>query len=128
MWNERQEITVIELKMRNLSLRIKCSFSKINSAFFYHRLVKVALKNFKRMLLVHCFDGFFRFLNRFLIAFLLNWLKNLRVQFGLYRKKAGVRIPWTPSSPLDARVKSAIKKRYAKISSIKSCYISLVLF
>ena len=34
MWNERQEITAIELKMRNLSLQIKCSFSKINPAFF----------------------------------------------------------------------------------------------
>ena len=57
--------------MQNLSLRIKCSFSKINSAFFrsalfystfISTLLNVALKNFKRMLLVHRFDRFFRFL------------------------------------------------------------------
>ena len=70
----------MELKMRNLSLRIKCSFSKINSVFFCPALVKVVLKNFKRMVLVHRFDGFFK-------KFLLNWFKNLRAQFGLYQKK-----------------------------------------
>ena len=29
--------------------------------------------------------------------FLLNWCKNLRAHFGMYRKRAGV---WTPGSPL----------------------------
>ena len=36
-------------------------------------LPKVVLKNFRRMLLVHRFDGFFCFLNWFFKAFLLNW-------------------------------------------------------
>ena len=54
------------------------------------------LENFKGMLLVHRFDRFFHFLNRFFKAFLLNWFKNLRAQFGLHRKRAGVRTPWTP--------------------------------
>ena len=57
----KDRITAMELKMRNLSLRIKCNLSKINSTFFCPALVKVALKKFKRMLLVHRFDGFFRF-------------------------------------------------------------------
>ena len=35
----KEKITVIELKTRNLSLRIKCSFSKINSALFCPALV-----------------------------------------------------------------------------------------
>ena len=64
----------MELKMRNLNLRIKCSFSKMNSEFscfvffystFISTLLKVALKNFKRMLLLHRFDGFFRFIKLF---------------------------------------------------------------
>ena len=42
MWTERKKITAMELKMRHLSLQIKCSFSKINSAFFCPALVKVA--------------------------------------------------------------------------------------
>ena len=113
MWNERLWITrkkdnTIEYNrhgvkdvMHNLILQIKCSFSKINSAFFcaalfysifISTLLKVALENFKRMLLVHYFDGFFRFKLIFK-AFLLNWFKNLRAQFGLCRKRAGV---WTP--------------------------------
>ena len=59
-------------EVKNESLGIKCSFSKINSAFFcpaifyfafISALLKVALKNFKRMLLVHHFDGFCCFLN-----------------------------------------------------------------
>ena len=71
MWNEEWKKTVRELKTRNLSLRLKCSFSKINSPFFcpaifystfISALLKVALKNFKRMLLVHRFDRFFCFL------------------------------------------------------------------
>ena len=41
------------------------------------------------MLLVHHFDGFFGFLNWFFKAFLLNSYKNLRAQFGLYRKREG---------------------------------------
>ena len=36
-------------------------------------LPKVVLRNFRRMLLVHRFDGFFCFLNWFFKAFLLNW-------------------------------------------------------
>ena len=93
----------MELKMRNLGLRTKYSFSNINSAFFcFALLIKVALKNFKRMLLVHRFDGFFRFLNLFSKAVLLNWFKNLRAQFELYRKRARVQTPWTPW--LDARL------------------------
>ena len=60
------------------------------------------LKNFKRILLVHCFDEFIRFLDWFFKAFLLNWFKNLRAQYGLYWKRAGVRTPWIP--PLDARL------------------------
>ena len=36
-------------------------------------LLKVVLKNFRRMLLVHRFDGFFCSLNWFFKAFLLNW-------------------------------------------------------
>ena len=51
------------------------------------------LKNFKRILLVHGFVGFFCFLNWFFKAFLLNWFKNLKAQFGLFQKRAGV---WTP--------------------------------
>ena len=87
--------------MRNLSLQIKYNFPKINSTFFCPALFKVALKNFKRMLLlVHRFNGFFRFLNWFFKALLLNWFKNLRAQFGLNRKRAGVQTPWT--LPLDA--------------------------
>ena len=88
--------------MRNLSLRIKCSLSKTNSAFFCPALFNVVLKNFKRMLLLHRFDGFFCFLNWFFKAFLLNWSKNLREQFRLYQKRAGIRIPWT--LPLDVRL------------------------
>ena len=77
---------------------MKCSFSKINPAFFCPALfystfistpLKVALKNLKRMLLVDRFDRFFCFLNWLFKAFLLNWLKNLRAQFGLYRKGQG---------------------------------------
>ena len=34
MCDETQKITVIELKMRNLRLRIKCTFSNINSVSF----------------------------------------------------------------------------------------------
>ena len=50
------------VKNADLSLRIRCNFSKINSAFFCPAaLVKVALKKFKRMVLVHCFGGFFVF-------------------------------------------------------------------
>ena len=62
-------------------------------------LLKVVLKTFKRRLLVHSFDGIFRFLNRFFKAFLINWSKNLRAQFGLSRKRAGVWTPWIPTSP-----------------------------
>ena len=40
MWNERKKITTMELKMRNLSLRIKCILSKINSAFFCSALFR----------------------------------------------------------------------------------------
>ena len=76
----------MELKMRNLSLRIKYSFSKINSALSI--FLKIALKNFERILLVDRFDVFFRFWNWFFKVFLLNWLKNLRAQ------KAGVWTPW----------------------------------
>ena len=59
------------------------------------------------MLLVHCFVGFFCFLNLFFKAFLLNWSKNLRAQFGLSQKMVGVQTPWTlpPPFPLDARLK-----------------------
>ena len=78
--------------MRNLSLRIKYSFSKINSALSI--FLKIALKNFERILLVDRFDVFFRFWNWFFKVFLLNWLKNLRAQFGLYQKKTGVWTPW----------------------------------
>ena len=94
--------------MRNLSLGIKRSFSKINSAFFCPALfystfisavLKIAFKIFKRMLLIHCFNGFFPFLNWFFKAFLLNWLTNLRAQFGLYRKRAEVWTPWKPPFP-----------------------------
>ena len=81
----------MELKMRNLSLRNKCSFSKINSAFFCPALAEVVLKNFKRMLLVHLLDGFFK-------TFLLNWFKNLRAQFGLYQKRGGLD-PLDPPPP-----------------------------
>ena len=90
MW--RYNITAVELKMRNLSLRIKYSFSKINSALSI--FLKIALKNFERILLVDRFDVFFRFWNWFFKVFLLNWLKNLRAQFGLYQKKTGVWTPW----------------------------------
>ena len=76
----------MELKMPNLSLRIKCSFSKINFAFFCPALVEVALKIFKRVLLVHCFGGFFRFLNWFFKTFLLNLFKNLRAQLDCIEK------------------------------------------
>ena len=78
--------------MRNLSLRIKYSFSKINSAVSI--FLKIALKNFERILLVDRFDVFFRFWNWFFKVFLLNWLQNLRAQFGLYQKKTGVWTPW----------------------------------
>ena len=109
-------ITATELKMLNLSLPVKCSFSKINSAFFFpglfysvfiSTLLEGALKNFKRMLLVHCFNGFFCFLNWYFKVFVLNWCKNLRAQFGLYRKRAGVWTPWNPPPipPQDARLK-----------------------
>ena len=56
--------------MRNLRLRIKYSFSKINSALFFlailyytfiRNLLKGASKNLKRMLLVTRFVGFFFF-------------------------------------------------------------------
>ena len=61
----------------------------------------------------HRFDGFFRFFNWFFKAFLLNRFKNLRAQFGLYQKRAGVRTPWThppsPHPPLDARLNYAEK-------------------
>ena len=65
----RHRITTMEFKMQNLSLRIKHSFSKINSAFFcptlfystcISTLLKEALKNLKMMLLVH-FDDFCTF-------------------------------------------------------------------
>lgn len=68
MWNERYRITSTEIQMGNLGLGMKCSFSKINStffcpAFFYflfiNTLLKVASKNFKRLLLVRRFEGFF---------------------------------------------------------------------
>ena len=94
--------------MKNLSLQIKCSFSKINSTFFFpalfyptliSTLFKAALKNFKRMLLERRFDGFFRFLNLFFKAPLLNWFKNLRAQIGLYQKRAGVLTSWTLNPP-----------------------------
>ena len=103
MW--RYNITAMELKMRNLSLRIKYSFSKINSALSI--FLKIALKNFERILLVDRFDVFFRFWNWFFKVFLLNWLQNLRAQFGLYQKKTGVWTPWiivcigVSSSPLN---------------------------
>ena len=91
--------------MRNLSLRIKYSFSKINFAFFCPALFystfistiyKIALKNFKKILLVHRFDEFFCFLNWFLKSFLLNWFKNLRAHFGLHLKKgvSALKGPW----------------------------------
>ena len=73
-------------------------------------LLKVTLKNFKRMLLVHRFDEVFRFSNWFFVAFLLIWLKNLRAQFGLYQKNAGVRTPWT--LPLDV-----LLKKYRRVIS-----------
>ena len=98
---------------------------RINQSYWWEPrfsiLLKVALKNFKRMLLVHRFDGFFCFLNWFFKAFVLNWLKNLRAQFGLYGKRAGVRTPWTtpPSSlPLDARL-MYIYENYQKQGSKK---------
>ena len=90
MW--RYKITAMELKMRNLSFRIKYSFSKINSAVSI--FLKIALKNFERILLVDRFDVFFRFWNWFFKVLFLNWLKNLRAQFGLYQKKTGVWTPW----------------------------------
>ena len=106
MWNERKKIPAMELKMRNLSLWIKCSFSKINYAFFcpalFYSTFKSVLKNFERMLLVHHFYGFFRFLNWVFKAFLLNRFKNLTAHFRLYRKWVGVRAPWTPT--IDARM------------------------
>ena len=98
----------MEIKMRNLSLRIKCSFSKINSTFFCTTLfysifisthLKVALKNLMMMLLVHCFNGFFCFLNWFLKVFFLNWFKNLRAQCGLYRKRVDPLDPINPNPP-----------------------------
>ena len=74
---------------------------RINQSYWWEPrfsiLLKVALKNFKRMLLVHRFDGFFRFLNWFFKAFLVSWFKNLRAQFGLYRTRAGVRTPGPPA-------------------------------
>ena len=45
------------------------------------------LKNFKRMLLITSLYGFFRFSNWFFRVFPLNWLKNLRTQFGLHQKR-----------------------------------------
>ena len=78
--------------MRNLSLRIKYSFSKINSALSI--FLKIALKNFERILLVDRFDVLFRFWNWFFKVFFLNWLKSLRAQFGPYQKKTGVWTPW----------------------------------
>ena len=114
----------MELKMRNLSLRIKCGFSKINSTFFFpalfystfiSTLLKVALKIFKRMLLVYRFDRFFRFFKRIFQSVSSNWYKNLRAQFGLYRKKAGVWTPWTPSPATCAPA-----KRYANVFKINN--------
>ena len=51
------------VKNAKFEFAIKCSFSKINSAFFCRALLKVVLKYFKGMLLLHLFDGFFHFLN-----------------------------------------------------------------
>ena len=107
--------------MQNLSLQIKCSFSKINSTFFFpalfyptliSTLLKAASKNFKRMLLEHRFDGFFRFLNLFFKALLLNWFKNLRVQIGLYQKRAGVLTSWRSGGS-----KSNIEKKRVNLES-----------
>ena len=39
MWNARQKITAMELKIWNLSFQIKCSFLKINSIFFSPALI-----------------------------------------------------------------------------------------
>ena len=44
------------------------------------------------------------FVNWFFKAFLLNWFKNLRAQFGLYQKRAGIQTPWNP--PLDVSLYS----------------------
>ena len=69
----------------------------INFAFFCPALIystfillKIALKNFKRMQLVHLSVYFFCFSNLFFKPFFLSWFKNLRAQFRLYRKKAVV--------------------------------------
>ena len=60
-----------------------------------------------------CFYGLWwilSFFKLFFKAFLLNWFKNLRAEFGRYRKRAGFRTPWsTPPpppriQPLDARL------------------------
>ena len=59
-------------------------------------VLKVVLKTFKRMLLLHHFDGIFRFLYWFFKGFFLNWSKNLWAEFEFLRKRALVRTPGLP--------------------------------
>ena len=64
MWNERSEIAAMELKMWNLSFESNVVSQKLIPHSFvphFNVLLKVVLKNFKRMPLVHRFDEFFRF-------------------------------------------------------------------
>ena len=115
--------------VKNLSSQIKCSFSN-NSAFFcpalfnstlISTLLKVALKNFKRILLVHCFDGFFCFLNWFFKVFLLNWLK-LRAQFRVYRSR-GLE-PLDPSClPVCLCLKTNQGDRYFTVHKFKKSHV-----
>ena len=89
----KTENNCYRVKTAEFEFAIKCSFSKINSTFSCRALLKGVLKNFKRMLLLHPFDEFFCFLNWFFKVFLLKWFRNLKAEFGLYRKRAGVRTP-----------------------------------
>ena len=123
----------MELKMQNLSLQIKCSFSKINSAFFcpaffystfISTLLKVALQNFKRMLLENCFDGFFHFFSWFFKVFLLHWFKNLRAQLGLYQKGQGSR-PTGPSLDAHLKILKSCKKICKRLREEYSTTIEL---
>ena len=70
------------------------------------------------MLLVHRFDGFFRFLICVFKVFLLNRFKNLKAQLELYQKRAGVGTLWNPHPPhllLDVR----LKRHYWEATTIK---------
>ena len=125
--------------MRNLSLRIKCRFSKINFAFccralFYSKfiLLKIALKNFKKMQMVHLFDEFFCFSNLFFKPLFLSQCKNLRAQ-KLYRVRDCIEKgqqsgpPTPPPRKKNARLQRALIDYGRRISLLAKHVFHVVL-